>query len=206
MKKETYTENKPVLTKQEKNKNLIKSIIGWIITIILCFGFAKVFTICVVGSVEVDGTSMENTLSDGDRAFTKGLFFKNSIKRFDIIIIKRESGVFSDEKLVKRVIALPGETIEYEDGVLYINDEIVEEPFINDTVKKLTSKIVKKTMGENEYYVLGDNRGASSDSRYFGSVKKSEIKGVGITRYLVCVETNKGECVKRKLIWPTSVK
>lgn len=192
--------------KNEKSKS--KVIISWILTIVICMVIAKLFTTFVIRSVEVDGNSMYSTLSDGDRALTDALFYKlGKIDRFDIIIIKRKSGVLKNEEIVKRVIALPEETIEYKDGVLYINDEVVEETFIDDEVKKITGNISKRTLKDNEYYVMGDNRGNSTDSRYFGVVNKDEITGKGLLRFMVCTEKDEtNQCTKRKLIWPSSVK
>ena len=194
--------------KKDKKDKSIKGIISWTATILICLIVAKLFTTFVVRSVEVDGYSMSTTLCDGDKALTDALFYKmGEIKRFDIVIVKKEDGRFKGQELVKRVIALPGETIEYKDGVLYINGEIISEDFLSDDVKELTGKISKKTMGDDEYYVMGDNRGASSDSRDFGFIKKSEIKGRGLLRFMVCVaKDSNNECSKRKFVWPSSVK
>ena len=110
------------------------------------------------------------------------------------------------EEIVKRVIGLPGETIEYKKGVLYINDEVVEEEFIDDDVKELTGNVSKRTLADDEYFIMGDNRAHSTDSRFFGAVKKKEIKGRGLLRFMVCVgKDSNNECNKRKVIWPTSV-
>ncbi len=186
-------------------ENKTKSIISWVSSILVCLLLAWLLTTFIVRSVEVDGYSMAPTLSDGDRALTWGI--EGKIERFDIVIVKKESGNLKGQELVKRVIALPGETIEYRDGVLYINDTVVEEDFIEDVVKKITGTISKRTLKDNEYFVLGDNRGNSSDSRYFGAVSKNEITGKGLLRFMVCVKKDSdNECSKRKLIWPKRVK
>ena len=192
----------------KEKKDSKKAIISWTVTIIVCLIVAKLFTTFVIRSVEVEGYSMSTTLSDGDKALTDALFYKiTGIDRFDIVIVKREKGALKGEEIVKRVIALPGETIEYKDGVLYINDSVVKEDFILDEVKELTGNISKKTLGDNEYFVMGDNRANSTDSRYFGSVNKKEIKGKGLLRFMVCDSKNDAnQCDGRKLIWPTSVK
>ena len=202
--------DKPETQKDEPvdKKQLIKTIISWVVTIVICLASAKLFTTFVVSSVEVDGTSMYSTLDDGDKALTDAMFFKmGKINRFDIVIIKMNSGPHKGEKLVKRVIALPGETIEYKDSTLYINGEVVEEDFLVDAAKEATGTIIKTTLGEDEYFVMGDNRGASSDSRRFGFVEKKEIKGRGLLRFMVCTKKDStGECIKRKFVWPSSVK
>jgi len=194
--------------KIENKDKKVKSIISWSITIIVCLIVAKLFTTFVVRSVEVDGYSMSTTLSDGDKALTDALFYKMSgLDRFDIVIVKRKNGMLKGEEIVKRVIALPGETIEYKNGVLYINDEVVEEDFIDEDVKELTGTISKRTLKEDEYFIMGDNRAHSTDSRTFGVIYKKEIKGRGLLRFMVCSgKDGNNECNKRKLIWPSSVK
>lgn len=197
---------KEIPTKDDKEK--VKNIISWTATILVCLIIAKLFTSFVVRSVEVDGYSMSTTLSDGDKALTDALFYKmGKINRFDIVIVKRKSGLVAGQEIVKRVIALPGETIEYKNGVLYINDEVVEEDFISDEVKSITPRIYKQTLTDNQYFILGDNRANSIDSSEFGPITKSEIKGRGLLRFMVCVEKDdQNECSKRKFIWPSSVK
>lgn len=111
----------------------------------------------IVTPVRVEGTSMYPTLSNGDILLLKK--YDKKIDRFDIIVFK-----YNGEKLVKRVIALPYETIKYENSILYINDEVVE-----DVVDAKTSDIAKtKVIPKDCYYVMGDNRGNSKDSRYSG--------------------------------------
>lgn len=206
---EELKDNKEVeeINKDEKN-NKVKSIISWSITIIVCLVIAKLFTTFVVRSVEVDGYSMSTTLSDGDKALTDALFYKlGGIDRFDIVIVKKEDGMLKGQEIVKRVIALPGETFEYKDGVLYINEEVVEQDFITDVVKELTPNMSKRTLGDDEYIILGDNRANSTDSSEFGAIKKSEIKGRGLLRFMVCsAKDENNECSKRKFVWPSSVK
>lgn len=192
----------------KKNESKTRQIISWAVTVLVCLIVAKLFTTFVIRSVEVEGYSMSETLSDGDKALTDSLFYKmGEIKRFDIVIVEKEKGAFKGQELVKRVIALPGETIEYKDGILYINDEKVDEYFLSDVVKELTGTIHKKTLGEDEYYIMGDNRANSSDSRYFGTIKKEEITGRGLLRFMVCTKKDgENQCSKRKLIWPSKVK
>jgi len=200
-------DNKNVDNKETTIQSKVKSIVSWVLTIVLCLVSAKLFTTFVISSVEVNGTSMYSTLDDGDKALTDALFFKmGKIKRFDIVIIERKKGLHAGEKLVKRVVGLPGETIEYKNNTLYINGEVVEENFIDDDRKEDTY-IVETKIPEGKYFVLGDNRGNSSDSRSFGFVEKSEIKGRGLLRFMVCTKKDEnGECNKRKFVWPSSVK
>ena len=203
MSDKTSVQNK----KEKTTKDSIKSIISWVLTIVLCLAGAKLFTTFVISSVEVNGTSMYSTLDDGDKALTDSLFYKmGKIKRFDIVIIKMNRGPLKGQKLVKRVIGLPGETIEYKNNTLYINGNVVNEDFIDEDEKEATY-IVETKIPDGKYFVLGDNRDNSSDSRYFGFVEKGEIKGRGLLRFMVCTRKDEnGECNKRKFVWPSSVK
>lgn len=197
------------INQNDNKKEKTKAIISWTATILGCLIVAKLFTTFVVRSVEVDGYSMSTTLMDGDKALTDALFFRmGKINRFDIVIVKMENGVLKGHEIVKRVIALPGETMEYKDNKLYINGEYVEETFISDEVKELTfRRDFKVELGDDEYFVMGDNRGNSTDSRVAGPVKKKEIKGRGLLRFMVCTQKDSdNQCSKRKFIWPSSVK
>ena len=123
----------------------------------------------------------------------------NSLPRSCVPCEKIEEDGY-EEKLVKRVVGLPGETIKYESGQLYVNGEPVEENFISDDVKKQTvtrygNDIPEIKLKDDEYYVLGDNRGNSTDSRYFGAIKKSQIKGVGMMLFAKCKSvSDSGAC------------
>ena len=142
----------------------------------ICLIVAKLITSFVFLSVMVDGASMSPTLKNGDKAITDGLFYKVfGIDRFDIVIVEHKN---FKEKLVKRVIGLPGETVRYEKGVLYINGGKVDEYFLSEEAKLQTkttygNDTFEITLKDNEYYVLGDNRGNSTDSRYFGHQQES---------------------------------
>lgn len=189
-----------------------KSKFNFAYMVIICLVIAKLITSFIFISVVVDGGSMNPTLENGDKAITDGIFYKmTGIDRFDIVILE-EKGY--EDQLVKRVIGLPGETIRYEKGKLYINDEEIEESFIpedlaSQTVSPKGNDTFECKLGKDEYYVVGDNRrpGKSADSRYFGPIKKSQIKGVGLLRFGVCRnKKSDGSCSGFKLVWPTSVK
>lgn len=183
---------------------------NFVYMVIICLVVAKLITSFVFLSVMVDGNSMHSTLKNGDKGITDGLFFRMfGIDRFDIVILEEEK---FDDKLVKRVIGLPGETLKYEKGVLYINGNVVEEPFITEEVAKQTvtrygNDTFEYKLDKDEYFVLGDNRGNSTDSRYFGPIKKSQIKGVGMMLFASCkTVTEGGACKGVKLRWPKVVK
>ena len=115
----------------------------------------------------VSGSSMENTLYDGELVIVNKIGLKSGIERFDIVIVK-----IGNELLIKRVIGLPNEKIEYRDNILYINDEVMETPI--EFEKTLD---FKHMIGDNEYFVMGDNRDVSQDSRVLGAFSIENIKG-----------------------------
>ncbi|MBM7709969.1 signal peptidase I [Enterococcus lemanii] len=132
--------------------------------------------------VPVEGNSMSNTLIQGDFVLMEKF---TSIKRFDIIVFQMNDGT----TYIKRVIGLPGDTISYRENQLYVNDEPVHEEFLQANLAEDHEAIpftndfefyelmgVKK-LGKGSYFVLGDNRRVSKDSRSFGSISEENIIG-----------------------------
>lgn len=142
---------------------LLRSLIPYIIIIVVVV-FIRTF---IVTPVKVDGTSMYPTL-DGDEIMLLNKL--GHIDRFDIVVIHLND---EESNLIKRVIGLPGETVEIRDNKIYVNDELLEDSYGYGT----TYNIDPVTLSEDEYFVLGDNRIISLDSRVFGKVNRTEIKG-----------------------------
>lgn len=130
----------------------------------------------LITPVRVNGSSMDPTLRNGEiMILNKVKYNNNDIKRFDIVVIKMDK-----ELLIKRVIGLPNEEVKYVDNKLYINNEYVEETFLNEDVYTTNfslSDINLEKIPENCYLVLGDNREVSLDSRIFGCFTKDKILG-----------------------------
>lgn len=120
--------------------------------------------------IEVDGESMLPTLHDNEKIWVKKRFLNEGYKRFDIIIA--DNPLVKNEEVIKRIIGLPNETIYAKNGVIYINGIRLGEPM---TKKGITSNFGPIKISEDEYYVLGDNREKSTDSRAFGSLKMTHI-------------------------------
>ncbi len=145
------------------NKKL-KEIIPYIIIVVVVI-LIRTF---LVTPARVDGESMENTLYNGEIVLLNKIDLKTEgLNRFDIVVFK-----YNKDLLIKRVIGLPGETVEYKDNELYINSKKLDVPFEFEYTKDF-----KYEVPESEYFVLGDNRDNSKDSRYFGSIKLKAIKG-----------------------------
>lgn len=151
-------------------KDKVKAIMPYII-IVLVVIFIKVF---VVTPIRVNGPSMLPTLHEKDiMILNKTAYYFSEPKRFDIVVINTK-----DNYIIKRIIGLPGEKIEYKDNVLYVNGEEVEEPVEGLQTDDFTSEeLGSKKVPENSYLVLGDNRPESYDSRSIGFIQKNQILG-----------------------------
>ena len=137
----------------------------WYIIILIVVILVKSF---VVSTVRVNGNSMYKTLHNKDLMILNKIKynFKN-VERFDIVVVKYEN-----HYIIKRVIALPGEVIEYKDNVLYINDRKVQDKY-----NSIEQDDFSLELGNDEYFVMGDNRGDSLDSRIIGPIDKDDIMG-----------------------------
>lgn len=122
----------------------------------------------------VEGESMNPALEDGERLlFNKFVYLISEPKRGDITIIQRP-----EKNYVKRIIGLPNETIEIKDHVLYINNNEQKESFVNDTQSELTGNFGPIEIPEDHYFVMGDNRAISKDSRNgLGFIERRNIIG-----------------------------
>lgn len=148
----------------EKVLSVIKENIVYIILIIVVIGI-KAY---VVSPIKVNGSSMETTLNDKDIMILNEITYRfNDIERFDIVVVKTDS-----EYLIKRVIGLPGEIIRYEDNELYINNKKVAENFSHEKTNDFETRVE-----EGCYFVMGDNRINSTDSRILGAIPKKDIQG-----------------------------
>lgn len=165
----------------------IKNILIYVLLVfsfLACIGLTY-YNLCCE-KVVINGNSMNPTLNEGDLGlYTKKNFILGDIKRFDIIVFDSHN----DASYIKRVIALPGEHIRIEkNGNIYINNQLIEQNFIGQNQNNYTyissqSVNMEMTLKEDEYFVLGDNRKVSYDSRYFGAVKEDDIEGKFILSY-----------------------
>lgn len=147
--------------------------------VVLCLTYAV--TRFVGQRTKVEGASMETTLSDGDNLIVDKITYRfNDPQRFDIIVFPfqyQENTFF-----IKRIIGLPGETVQIDlDGTIYIDGEVLEENYGREVIQPEHIGIASEpiTLGEGEYFVMGDNRNNSSDSRteVVGNIHRDDIIG-----------------------------
>lgn len=138
----------------------------------------------IVEKVLVDGTSMENSLHSGEKLLIEKVSrYFDGPERFDIVVFTKNHGTYT-KTYIKRIIGLPGETVQIIDNVIYINGEELKENFGKDPMDTAGIADEPILLGEDEYFVLGDNRLVSVDSRdkSVGAVKKEELDGVVFLR------------------------
>lgn len=145
-------------------KKNIKEIISYLIIIVVVLLIRQYF----YSPIRVNGKSMYPTLENKEIMILDKISLKKGINRFDIVVVKSEGNY-----IIKRVIGLPGETITYENNKLYINGKHIEDNYALSNMEDF--ELVK--LGEDEFFVMGDNRENSKDSRMIGPVKKEQIQG-----------------------------
>lgn len=179
---------------EDDERTLLEDILGFIKVFVVSAIVILLFVNFVAHPVRVDGRSMYPTLKDGEFGFTNvGGVLLNAVERGDIVVVTMEE---EGQKThwVKRVIGLPGDTVSCVNDVVYINGKVLDETkYIDpDYRQSLVDKFgyfnkvpnanntnvedfEEVKLGDDEYYVMGDNRPYSKDSRYVGPVKKSQI-------------------------------
>lgn len=173
--------------KKKTKKPLAQEIVEYIVWIALIVVISQFITRYIGVFSVVDGESMEPNLHNGEYLWVDKLQYHiTDPKRFDVVIFPVEYGE-ETRYFVKRIIALPGETIQIDaEGTIYIDGEVLEESYGKETISEQTRyrAAMPITLGEDEYFVMGDNRNHSSDSRMdlVGNVKKEEFLGKAIVR------------------------
>lgn len=150
-------------------KKFIKDSYPYVIVIAVVLLF-KSF---IISPIRVHGDSMYDTLRNGDIMILNKIGYSLSgVERFDIVVLKH-----NDKYWIKRVIGMPGEKLKVINNKLYINEEYIEEPFLDEN--EITSTFfLEDTIPEGYYFVMGDNRDESNDSRIVGPIAENDILGI----------------------------
>lgn len=159
------SKNKPNQTENPENpkKSILREIISWIVTVAVAIFIALFIVNFIIINSNIASGSMESTIMTGDRLFGNRLAYTFSEpERGDIIIFEYPDD--PEQLYVKRIIGLPGETVEIKDGVTYIDGVPLDEPYLNETP---TGDFGPYVVPEGCYFVMGDNRNNSNDSRYW---------------------------------------
>ena len=164
--------------------SIVSIIWSWIWSFIVAFIIVGAVYIFLGRPFTVSGASMYPTLHNGDRMILSKI---GDINRFDVVVLKAPD---ENVEYIKRVIGMPGDTLELKQGVLYINGKKIEQPFINtEALQKQTVFIDDFTLQsltgetkipEGKYFVMGDNRGVSRDSRMIGLIDRKSIEGKAV--------------------------
>ncbi|MCI8585502.1 MAG: signal peptidase I [Lachnospiraceae bacterium] len=163
---------------EEKKPGMIREILGFLVYVAVVVGITF-FIITFIGQrTYVSGSSMESTLSHGDNLIVDKLTYRFADpKRYDIIVFpfRYEENTY----YIKRIIGLPGETVQIQDGSIYIDGEVLNESYGREVMKSAGLAADPIELKEDEYFVLGDNRNDSTDSREpnVGVIHRDEIIG-----------------------------
>lgn len=162
----------------KKKKSIIREVISWIIYLVFVFAAVYLIIHYVGERTEVKGDSMYPALQDGDNLIVDKISYRfTDPKRFDIVVFPFRYQ--EDTFYIKRIIGLPGETVQIDDGKIYVNGKVLSESYGYETISNPGLASSPITLGEQEYFVLGDNRNNSADSREpsIGTISRSDIIG-----------------------------
>lgn len=165
--------------KEPKAKKIIKECIIWFVEIIFVIALAYLIIAYGVERTIVLGDSMNLTLKDREKIIINKMVYRYSDpERFDVIVF-RQSGKEHSYYNIKRIIGLPGETVQIIDGMVYIDSTILEEKITVEPMVNGGLADEEILLEENEYFVLGDNRNNSEDSRFanIGTILRTDIIG-----------------------------
>lgn len=168
----------------KKQKKIIDFAAEAVIYLVILFAALFFVPRYIIHKVTVEGPSMESTLSDGDHVLGEKLSVRfGNLKRYDVIYFSKNVGGV-EETYIKRIIGLPGDTVAIKDSIIYINGAPASEHFALEGDVDRVGATGEVTLGADEYFVMGDNRNNSADSRtsMLGIIKNSDIGGRAIFR------------------------
>ena len=149
---------------EEEKPDVMRELLGMLVYVGIVLAVTFLIITFVGQRTHVSGESMENTLDDGDQLIVDKVTYRfHAPERYDIIVFPFR---YKDNTYyIKRIIGLPGETVQIVDGEIYINGEVLQESYGREVMQDAGLAAEPITLGDDEYFVLGDNRNYSSDSR-----------------------------------------
>lgn len=173
-------EDKEMGSKEDKKPvSRLRSVLSFLLTLAICVVLALLFTQFIMQRNTVVGRSMEPTLLEKDELFVEKIsHLWDDYARADLITARTDSRTIDDKPMIviKRIVGLPGETIKITEGKLFVDGAELNEPYL-DGIATSTNSPIELTLGEDEYFLLGDNRSDSHDSRHFGPVDGDDLLG-----------------------------
>ena len=181
MSQEVQTEVKPASETVPPRRRAGALIRAWTRDLLISLGVAAFIIIFIYQPVKVDGTSMLPALSDQERIFVNKFVYRvESISRGDVIVFRYPAD--PTQTFIKRVVAVAGDRVRIDYGLLYVNGEPISEPYVPPQYRDDQS-VPELTVPPGTYYVLGDHRSRSKDSRDFGPVGEEFISGKAVFAY-----------------------
>ncbi|WP_373128944.1 signal peptidase I [Dielma fastidiosa] len=170
----------------EKKNDTVKELLSLLKVFVISFACFWLITKFLFNPVIVDGISMYPTLHDKDRGLSNMVGLNFGVERYDIVVVNSKDN--DTEHWVKRIIGMPGDTLRGEDGVVYVNDEPIDESYLDaDYIADKTAEyghfnrdFDEITLADDEYFLLGDNRPESKDSSLVGPFKEADLISKGV--------------------------
>lgn len=170
----------PAIVKRA-SKSPTASLLEWVVVIAVAITSALLMKAYLLAQFQVEGTSMLNTLHPGDRVLVNRLSYHlHDPRRGDVVVLHRLEGTSGERDLIKRVIALPGEVVDIRDCMVYIDNRLLEEPYLDPTIASCTlpnGTTFPYVVPSGDVFVMGDNRPGSGDSRSFGAIDEDNLVG-----------------------------
>lgn len=181
------TGESPRVDPHERRRQQIRAVWEWVAVVAVAIVAALLIRLFLFQQYYIDGPSMQTTLMPEDRVLVNKLSYKlHDVNRGDVIVFDRLSGVDNHDDLIKRVIALPGETLEVRSCEVFIDGRRLQEPYLNAEQMSAVepalrcgthTDVAPQIVPEGMVFVMGDNRVQSFDSRDFGPIDVDEIRG-----------------------------